>query len=469
MKYISTRGLSPQQSFTEVLLAGLAPDGGLYVPEVYPFFSSGELNIMRCLDYVGVAQAVVATFADDIPQPDLNSIIEATYTPEVFGEGITPLKWLEQGKLALLQLSNGPTLAFKDVPLQLLAGLVEYALKEDGKRLNILGATSGDTGSAAEYAFMGKAGVQVFMLSPYGRMSRFQQRQMYTLNDPTIHNLVVDGTFDDCQALVKAINADAGFKEQYSIGAVNSMNWARITAQTAYWGYASLQATKKSGDMIDVSVPSGNFGNALSAYVAKQMGFPIRHIIVATNENDVLNNFFQKDIYRIRKGDEVKVTSSPSMDIASASNFERFMFDFLDRDSGRLRFLWDQLGRDGASFIARGTNQYREAFCSGMASGEDVRKTIRSVYETYGVIIDPHTAVGMNVAFAYQFCHDDVPLIVAETAQPAKFADEILAAIGVEPPVPKGYEGLADLPEHTTRIVADPALVKQYIIDHVTL
>lgn len=468
MRFISTRGLAKPESYKGILLKGLATDGGLYIPEEYPSTSLGFLEQIKKkgANYTNVAQAIHALYVHDIYWENLNRMIAETYTTKVFGEGITPLKWLNPN-LALLQLSNGPTLAFKDVPLQLLSVLMDYVLAERGDNINILGATSGDTGSAAEYAFMGKEATNVFMLSPFGRMSRFQQQQMYTLDVPNIHNLVVNGTFDDCQAVVKAVNADAEFKERYKIGAVNSMNLARIIAQVPYYYYAYLHAVEKIGDEVTFVVPTGNYGNTHAAYVAKCMGLPIKKIIVATNENDVLHEFFQTGIYRVRKGDEVKITSSSSMDIAAASNFERFMFDYVGRDPKLLNYIWGLV-------TSRGTFSAREndpgllfGISSGSATDAEVLATIRSVHGLCGVVIDPHTAVGVKVALEQAHPWNG-KVIVAETAQPAKFADTIRKAIGIEPPTPAGFEKLADLPEHTTRIDPDPEAVKKYIADHVS-
>jgi threonine synthase len=470
MRYVSTRGKTEPKSFMDILLEGLASDGGLYMPEEYPQL---DLKELRGRGYVEVAHAVVGRFAPEIRGRVLQTIIDRTYRAKTFGSReITPLKILEPG-LALLQLSNGPTLAFKDVPLQLVGNLMEYALEEKGDELNILGATSGDTGSAAEYAIRGKEGMRVFMLSPYGRMSRFQQMQMYTLDEPNIFNLVVNGTFDDCQAVVKEVNADADFKKKYKLGAVNSINWARIAAQVVYYVWAYLQGTVHDSLKVDFAVPSGNFGNALAAHVARQMGVPIRSIIVATNENDVLYEFFATGIYRVRKGNDVVVTSSPSMDIASASNFERLIFDAVERDAELVCDLWDDLKEKGqfdGRFI---TPRFGFTWQSGRASEMDVDRTIRNTYERYGVIIDPHTAVAMHVGLECRSdlvarSHDPrVPLIVVETAQPAKFEDAIKRSLGFSAPVPKGYEHMAGLTEHTTRIDPDAAAVKDFIAAHV--
>ncbi len=464
MRYISTRGKADSRSFKEILLEGLAPDGGLYMPERYPVLSDAELAALRGCSYKMVAWKILSLFCDDISPGKLAGIVRKTYTAETFGDkNITPLWMLEPG-LGLLQLSNGPTLAFKDVPLQLLGNLMEYALEEKGDDLNILGATSGDTGSAAEYAVRGKDRMNIFMLSPYGRMSRFQQRQMYTLNEPNIFNLVVNGDFDACQAVVKEVNADLEFKKKFKIGAVNSINWARVAAQAAYYFYGYLQATTANTQRVTFAVPSGNFGNALAAYIAQRMGLPI-DIIVATNENDVLDEFFRTEIYRVRKGSEVKATSSPSMDIASASNFERLIFDLAGGDAGIVRDLWTDLKEKGqfdARFLLPSMNS---GIRSGMATEAEVLQAIRSIYNKYEIIIDPHTAVGMHVGLQYRKA--GTPLIVAETAQAAKFADTIREALGFEAPVPRSYGYLEHMPEHMTRIDPDARVVKDFIAAHV--
>ena len=448
--------------FKEILLEGLAPDGGLYVPETYPKFTDAELDALRGKNYHEIALRVLRAFITDITEADLKKIISRTYTKEVFGtQEITPVKKLENG-LSLLQLSNGPTLAFKDVPLQLLGNLMEYVLAEKGRELNILGATSGDTGSAAAYALKGRKGIRLFMLSPHGRMSRFQQLQMYTLNEKNIFNLVVNGTFDDCQIIVKEANADADFKKKYKLGAVNSINWARISAQIVYYFYSYLQVTKNNSERVAYAVPSGNFGNALSAHIVREMGLNIE-IIVCTNENDVLDQFFKTGVYRIRKGIDVKVTSSPSMDIASASNFERFVFDYVGRDSAKVRALWKELNLKREFNIGTSNPGTEFGITSGSATDADVLNTIRAVHKKYGVVIDPHTAVAMKVGLEKRV---KTPLVVVETAQPAKFADTIREALGFEAPVPKGYEQIENLPEHTTRIENSAELVKEFIAEN---
>ena len=454
MLYESTRGGAPARRFNEILLEGLAPDGGLYVPQSRPTLDLGPL---RGRSYTEIACAVLAQFMDDVP--DLKEIVERTYTKEIFGsDDIVPLRTLEPG-LHLLGLSNGPTLAFKDVALQLLGNLFESVLGRRGETLNVLGATSGDTGSAAEHALRGKKGIDVFMLSPHGRMSAFQRAQMYSLMDPNIHNLAVKGVFDDCQDMVKQVNADAAFKSKYRIGAVNSINWARVAAQVVYYFTGYFAATRRDSEQVSFAVPSGNFGNIFAGYVARAMGLPVKRLILATNENDVLDEFFRSGRYRVRGA--VRATSSPSMDISRASNFERYVFELVARDGARVKKLWKQLESNG-EFDLSGIPG--SGFASGRSTHADRIATIRSVHAKYGVVIDPHTADGIKVALEHR--EPDVPLICLETAAAAKFAATIREALGREPGRPKGCEGLEKLPQRFELIEPDAAAVKRYIASH---
>jgi threonine synthase len=467
MHYVSTRGQSAPKSFTEVLLSGLADDGGLYMPSMYPRLSESTLEKLRGASYAEVAFAVLREYCDDIPPDDLMAIIADAYGPKVFPEEVVPVQELEPG-LHLMKLSEGPTLAFKDLALQLVGALMSYALSKKGGELNILGATSGDTGSAAAYSLKGRTNMRLFMLSPKDRMSAFQRAQMYSLNEPNIFNLVVDGTFDDCQAIVKAVNEYKDFKACYYIGAMNSINWARIAAQVVYSVYAYLAVAGYVGEKVMFAIPSGNFGNAFSVYVAAKMGLPIEKIIVATNENDVLDVFFRTRTYNVQKGRSVRVTSSPSMDILSASNLERLIFEMVGRDSERLSSLWADLGRRSYLSVDWSENAQKENnpdIVSGMATQEDVIATITATYERYKKVIDPHTAVAMTVGCLYR--KKGLPLIIAETAQPAKFGDTIKEALGFYPPSPFGYEGLENLQEYVTHIPADPEAVMDFIREHV--
>jgi threonine synthase len=464
MRYASTRGGAKPQPFTEILLEGLAPDGGLYLPEEFPKFGPADLSAMRGMSYAELAFAILSKFADDIPPGDLKRLVDKTYTREIFGsDEITPLKKLEPG-FYLLGLSNGPSLAFKDVALQLLGNLFEYALEKHGRRLNVVGATSGDTGSSAEYALRSKKNVQVFMLSPQGRMSAFQAAQMYSLQDANIFNIAVRGVFDDCQDIVKAISGDFAFKARHRIGAVNSINWARVAAQVVYYFKAYFAVTKGNGEPVSFAVPSGNFGNVYAGHVARSMGLPIRTLIVATNENKVLDEFFRTGRYRVRKAAEVKATSSPSMDISKSSNFERYAFDLVGRDAEKLKALWIELDREGAFDLA-GTEPFRRiadtGFVSGSSTHEDRLATIRRVWKNYGVMIDPHTADGIKVGLEHR--EQDVPLVCMQTAQPAKFAETIREALGREPQRPAGFENLEKLPQRFEVMDADVGQVKHYI------
>ena len=472
MKYISTRGQSPAQSFSEILLGGLAPDGGLYLPETYPQFSDADLSAMRGMNYRELAFAVLSRFATDIPAADLQAIIDKTYTADVYcnvregenAEDITPLHTLEPN-LHLLCLSNGPTIAFKDMAMQLLGNLFEYVLAKAGQGINILGATSGDTGSSAEYAMRGKQGVNVFMLSPHGKMSRFQTAQMFSLQDPNIFNIAVNGVFDDCQDIVKAVSNDHAFKATHKIGAVNSINWARVAAQIVYYFKGYFAATTDNAQQVSFTVPSGNFGNVCAGHIARMMGLPIKHLVVATNENDVLDEFFRTGVYRPRGSANTYHTSSPSMDISKASNFERFVFDLAERNGEVVRQLWAEVDNGGA-FDLNAEGLFAKVadfgFQSGVSSHAHRMQTIRQTWESYGVMIDTHTADGLKVALEYR--ESDVPMLVLETALPAKFEDSIREALGCDPQRPKSMANLEGLPQRFEVMEADVLAIKQFIV-----
>ena len=460
MRYISTRGAAPPKRFTEILLEGLAADGGLYVPEVLP---PVRLRELRGLDYRSLAHAILSIFMDDVP--DLGEIVHRTYSPKVFGSvDVTPLRTLEPG-LHLLGLSHGPTLAFKDIAMQLLGALFEQALAQKNATLNILGATSGDTGSAAEYAMRGRRNIRVFMLSPHKRMSAFQSAQMYSLQDANIHNLAVRGVFDDCQDVVKKVNADAAYKAQHRLGAVNSINWARVAAQVVYYFKGYFAATRDDREQVSFAVPSGNFGNIYAGTIARRLGLPIRRLILASNENDVLDRFFKTGKYKVSKS--VKQTTSPSMDISKASNFERFVFDLVGRDAARVKDLWRRLQAEG-EFDLSHTAYWPRVAQSGLVSGKstdyDRLATIRGVFQKYREIIDPHTADGLKVGLEYR--EAGVPLICLETALPVKFGDTIRSALGRDPERPAEFQGLEALPQRFTLIEPDAEAVKRYIASH---
>jgi threonine synthase len=474
MKYISTRGNSPAQTFSEILLGGLAPDGGLYLPEAYPQFSETDLAAMRDMNYRELAFTILSRFATDIPVEDLRKIIDKTYTAEVYchvragqnPDDITPTLKLEDG-LFLLSLSNGPTLAFKDMAMQLLGNLFEYVLDKAGHEINILGATSGDTGSSAEYAMRGKHNVRVFMLSPHKKMSRFQTAQMFSLQDSNIFNIAVKGVFDDAQDIVKAVSNDHAFKAQHKIGAVNSINWGRVAAQIVYYFKGYFAATRSNDEQVSFAVPSGNFGNVCAGHIARMMGLPIKKLVVATNENDVLDEFFRTGIYRPRSAAQTYHTSSPSMDISKASNFERFVFDLVGRDGAKMRELWGKVDQGGAFDLNEGgyfakIGEY--GFVSGSSNHAHRMKTIRWVHEQYDVTIDTHTADGLKVAA--EFRELDVPMVVLETALPAKFEEAIQEALGHAPERPQDLKGLEDLPQRFEVMDADVDAIKGFIVDH---
>ena len=464
MKYISTRGQTEPMDFSDVLLMGLAPDGGLMLPEHYPNVDEATLQQWRELSYPELALAIMQRFATDIPHADLKDIVDRTYTTEVFGDSeIVPVRKLEDN-LYILGLSNGPTLAFKDVAMQFLGNAFEYVLKRQDARITIIGATSGDTGSAAEYALRGKDNIEVFMLSPHGKMSEFQRAQMYSLTDANIHNIAIDGMFDDCQDIVKALQQDAEFKAAYNLGTVNSINWGRILAQIVYYFKAYFAVTSSNDEQVSFSVPSGNFGNVCAGHIAREMGLPIGRLIVATNENDVLNDFFNQGTYQPRATDKTYVTSSPSMDISKASNFERFVYLLLHKDSARVHELFEGV-KSGQGFDLSDSMQTvntRYGFAAGKSTHADRLRTIKELYEQYGELVDPHTADGIKVAKELQQLGEII--VCAETALPVKFAETIIEAIGpIEIERPKHTEGLEDLEQHVIILDNDAELVAEQI------
>jgi len=475
VKYISTRGDKTERGFCEILLEGLAPDGGLYLPTHYPKVDGATLTHWRGLygngqpgGYAELAFAILSLYIDDIPAADLKALVHKTYTAATYGsDAIVPVRKLA-GDLHIEALSNGPTLAFKDMAMQLLGNLFEYELARRGEALNILGATSGDTGSAAEYAMRGKQGVRVFMLSPHGRMSPFQQAQMFSLQDANIHNITIDGVFDDCQDIVKAVSNDLAFKRAHKIGTVNSINWARLLAQVVYYFAGYFQVTASNAEKVSFAVPSGNFGNVCAGHVARMMGLPIDQLVVATNENDVLDEFFRTGRYRVRASAETHETSSPSMDISKASNFERFAFDLLGRDGARVAQLFGPaLAQDGG-FQLNADDTVRIAgfgFASGRSTHADRLATIRQCWADHQDMVDTHTADGLKVA--REHLQPGVPMLVLETALPAKFAATIEEALGRAPLRPAGLDGIEALPKRFTCMPVDVAQVKAYVARHV--
>lgn len=464
MNYISTRGNTPKMPFSEVLLMGLAPDGGLMLPETYPQIDDSTLTKWRDLNYPELAFEIMQLFATDIPTDDLKAIIDKTYIIKNFGTAdITPVRTLSDG-IKILELSNGPTLAFKDIAMQFLGNAFEYVLKKKDQKLTIIGATSGDTGSAAEYALRGKDNIEVFMMSPHGKMSEFQRAQMYSLDDKNIHNIAIKGMFDDCQDIVKSLQQDAEFKAKYNLSTVNSINWGRILAQIVYYFKGYFASTQDNSEKVSFCVPSGNFGNICAGHIAREMGLPIDRLIVATNENDVLNDFFTTGKYVPRGTEKTYVTSSPSMDISKASNFERFIYLLLDKDTQKLGNLWNAVnigtGFELAELLTDVNGKY--GFASGKSTHADRIATIKQVWEQDHQLIDPHTADGIKVARDVR--KDGETIVCAETALPAKFAETIFEAVGEQTiERPAHTVDIEKLPQQVVVLDNDASLVRAEI------
>ena len=464
MNYISTRGKTAPMQFSDVLLMGLAPDGGLMLPEEYPQIDEATLTQWRTLSYPELAFEIMQLFATDIPKDDLKTLIDKTYTVQAFGNpDITPVRTLKDG-IKIIELSNGPTLAFKDIAMQFLGNAFEYVLKKKNERLTIIGATSGDTGSAAEYALRGKDNIEVFMMSPHGKMSEFQRAQMYSLDDKNIHNIAIKGMFDDCQDIVKALQQDAEFKAKYSLGTVNSINWGRILAQIVYYFKGYFASTTDNSEKVSFCVPSGNFGNICAGHIAREMGLPIERLIVATNENDVLHDFFTTGKYSPRTADKTYVTSSPSMDISKASNFERFVYLLAEKNGEKIHTLWQDVnagkGFDMSDLMPNINGKY--GFASGKSTHANRIATIKQVYAEDNQLIDPHTADGIKVAREVR--KEGEVIVCAETALPAKFAETITEAVGqLDIPRPKHTDNIESLAQYVTVLDNDANLVRAQI------
>ncbi|MFL5076120.1 MAG: threonine synthase [Microvirga sp.] len=459
MLHVSTRGEAPAISFTDALLAGLARDGGLYVPERWPALSRDAIAAFAGSRYAEVAKAVMGALVDgEIAAPDLGRMIAAAYAP-FRHPSVAPLVQIGDN-LFVLELFHGPTLAFKDVAMRLLAQLMDHALKARGGRATIVGATSGDTGSAAVDAFTGLDQVDVFILFPHGRVSDVQRRQMTTVDAANVQAIAVDGTFDDCQALVKAMFNHAGFRDALQLSGVNSINWARIAAQTVYYFTAAV-ALGAPHRPVSFSVPTGNFGDVLAGFVAKRMGLPIERLMVATNANDILDRALASGRYEIRG---VTPTTSPSMDIQVSSNFERLLFEANDRDAAAVRGLMAGLSQSRSFAIApEPLARIRRDFASAAVDEETVAQEMRRTYGDAGYLLDPHTAVGVHAGRALIDRDPRTPVIALSTAHPAKFPDAVLRATGVRPELPPHLAELMDRPERFARLANDQAAVERFI------
>ncbi|MEN3950997.1 threonine synthase [Iodidimonas sp. SYSU 1G8] len=461
MRYVSTRGAAAALGFEDVVLAGLARDGGLYVPESWPAIAPDELRRWESLSYADVAVEVMRPFVDGISEDDFAAIVHETYAvPGVFHQAaVTPLRQLDAGEW-LLELFHGPTLAFKDVALQLLGRLFEHILKKRGERITVVGATSGDTGSAAIEACRDRENVTIFMLHPHGRVSEVQRRQMTSVPSANVYNIAVQGTFDDCQALVKAMFNDHAFRDRLNLAAVNSINWARVLAQVVYYFQASLALGGHDGRRIDFSVPTGNFGDVFAGYVASRMGAPVNKLIVATNVNDILSRALRSGDYS--RG-TVQPTISPSMDIQVSSNFERLLFDLYGGDGARIAALMDDFAATGR--LAIGNGQVTDAsrlFAATRIDEDETRATIAHVLRHNATLIDPHTAVGVAAGRKLR-TGPEVPLVSLATAHPAKFPDAVQAASGIYPGLPPHLADLLTRPERYEILPNDLKSVQDHI------
>jgi threonine synthase len=466
MNYVSTRGQIEPVSFQQAVLMGLADDGGLIVPESIPDLRD-RIDAWRGLDYPQLAMEIIQPFTTDIPRADLQRLIDTAYGPSYFvnephGPGlVAPV--VPVGDLHIMELWHGPTLAFKDVALQLLGGLFEYILAHTGGRLNILAATSGDTGSAAIHGVRGRDRIAIFVMHPAGRVSPIQQLQMTTVTDGNVHNLAVDGSFDDCQAIMKTIAADVEFKRRYDLGAVNSVNWARVLAQIVYYIHGAFVLQERTGcDAIRVAVPTGNFGDILAGWYAIQMGAPIEQLILATNENDILTRFFTTGRYALG---QVSQTLSPSMDIQVASNFERYLYYHLGQDPVRLAQTMAEFSRTGQLAVAPRPDGVDPAFRAVRANTPAVLDVIGRYHREHSYLLDPHTACG--VVAAEQASPAGSPVFCLATAHPAKFPHAIKQATGqADLAQHPAIDALADLPSRCSDLPADAQAIRQFIQSH---
>ncbi len=459
MRYISTRGGISPVSFKDAVMMGLADDGGLLLPESIPTIGDEELESWRGLPYPQLAFKIISRFVDDIPSDDLRSLIERSYSSFSHHE-VTPL--IKAGNLHILELFHGVTLAFKDVALQFLGNLFEYILKERNQSLNIIGATSGDTGSAAIHGVRGKQGINIFILHPDGKTSPVQAMQMTSVLDDNVHNIAVSGTFDDCQGIVKQLMGDLEFKQRYALGAVNSINWARVLAQVVYYFYAWLKVAKP-GQKLVYSVPTGNFGDIFAGFLAQQMGLPVEKLLLATNENNILTRLVNQGDYSVG---EVVQTLSPSMDIQVASNLERYLYYLFDQNYDRVKAAFAQLSKQGRiDFTEDEISRVQQVFGSVSVDRNKTLETIASFKNETGYLLDPHTAVGVRAA---QELYDDKTAVVClATAHPAKFGEAVQEATGEPSPVPPAIAALAGLSTRCVQMAADAELVRKFIMDKV--
>jgi threonine synthase len=460
MRYISTRGGIQPIPFKDAVMMGLATDGGLLLPESYPRISREDLAAWRTLSYPQLAFQVISCFVGDIPADDLRALIDRSYATFTHPD-VTPV--VHKDGVWIVELFHGVTLAFKDVALQFLGNTFEYILAERNEHLNIVGATSGDTGSAAIHGVRGKKGINIFILHPAGKTSPVQALQMTTVTDANVHNIAIRGTFDDCQDMVKALFNDLEFKETYSLGAVNSINWARVLAQVVYYVYAWLRVTEKGDTPVYFSVPTGNFGDIFAGYVAKRMGLPIEKLLLATNENNILTRFINEGDYSLAG---VVATVSPSMDIQVASNFERYLYHLYAEDPGRVRAAFTELREKGRiSFSSAEMVQVRQDFCSASVDQARTLETIGRFHKETGYLLDPHTAVGVRAAL--ELLPVGAARVCLATAHPAKFGEAVEQATGTPAPVPAEIAALGELPTRCEVMEANLEQVKAFVVANI--
>ncbi len=459
MRYKSTRGEIGSIPFSETVLMGLADDGGLIIPEEIPQLSKETLLKIKDLPYKELALYIMGLFIDDIDQKDLKIIIDKSYSAFDTEEVIPVIKF--DDNLFIGEIFHGPTHAFKDIALQFLGNLFEFILTQKNQKMNILGATSGDTGSAAIYGFKGKKDINIFILHPHGKVSPVQELQMTTVEDQNVYNLAIEGTFDDCQYIVKSIFNDLAFKKKYSLGAINSINWSRVLAQIVYYFYTYFKATSNSDTLKEVyfAVPTGNFGNIFAGYVAKKMGLPIKKLILATNENNILTRFIQNGDYSLAS---VVETYSPSMDIQIASNLERYLYFLFGEDSKKVSAKMKEFEANRKLlFQGDELKQIQSDFASISTSNEQTLETIRSFYKKYNYILDPHTACAINAVEHLRNSEDTY--ITLATAHPAKFEDAIVKALNIKPEEPERIKKIKDKPKRYTKLTNSTEEVKRFI------
>ncbi len=460
MRYISTRGGIQPIAFKDAVMMGLATDGGLLLPQTYPQLSSAMLEEWRSLSYAELAFRIISLYVDDIPDNELKALIDRSYATFSHPD-VTPV--VHHDGVYILELFHGLTLAFKDVALQFLGNIFEYILAERGEHLNIIGATSGDTGSAAIHGVRGKKGINIFIMHPEGKTSPVQALQMTTVTDANVHNIAIRGTFDDCQDMVKAFFNDLEFKEKYSLGAVNSINWARVLAQVVYYVYAWLRVTDHAGQRVSFSVPTGNFGDIFAGFVAKSMGLPVDKLLLATNENNILTRFVNNGDYSLA---DVVATASPSMDIQVASNFERYLYHLYNQDSAKVCAAFAELREKGRiTFTPEEMTHVRQTFCSASVNQAETLETIGAFNRETGYLLDPHTAVGVRAAL--DLLPADMARICLATAHPAKFGEAVQQATGAAAPVPQSIAALEGMPVRCEVMDADIEKVRAFFVANV--